>query len=237
MKLVRDQTGRFAKRPHYLPTELDEECERLIAGFLTQRYGQVAYPINTDDLTVLLESLVESLDLYADLSAEEGEVEGVTDFVPGGRPRVRVSKRLTDDPRMANRLRTTLTHELGHVRFHAFLFDVEQTGNLFGVNTSAISNKCNRATMLQAAQTDWIEWQAGYCCGALLMPSSALRVTIRDFMTEQNVAVAKFALHSTEGQALLDAVARSYQVSRDAARVRLLQRGTLAEAAMGAGLL
>jgi hypothetical protein len=29
--------------------------------------------------------------------------------------------------------------------------------------------------IFDAAQTDWIEWQAGYVCGALLMPASKVR--------------------------------------------------------------
>ena len=131
MKWVKDRTGRFARRPHYLPAELDVECEQLMSSFLKSRYGSVAYPITTDDLTVLIESLTDSLDLYADLTGEEGEVEGVTDFIPRRRPKVRISKRLTEDQRMSNRLRTTLTHELGHVHFHSFLFDGEQSGDLF----------------------------------------------------------------------------------------------------------
>lgn len=117
MKWVNDKTGRFPRRPHYLPEELDTACEMLIADFLRQRHGKIEFPISTDDLTVLIESMVDDLDLYADLSQEEGEVEGVTDFFPGNRPKVRIAKRLSSDQRMINRFRTTLTHELGHVKF------------------------------------------------------------------------------------------------------------------------
>jgi hypothetical protein len=34
---------------------------------------------------------------------------------------------------------------------------------------------CYRDNILDAAQTDWMEWQAGYVCGALLMPASKVR--------------------------------------------------------------
>jgi hypothetical protein len=182
MKWVKDRTGRFTKRPHYLPAELDEECEQLVTTFLKSRHSPVTYPIATDDLTVLMESLTDSLDLYADLSGEEGEVEGVTDFIPHQRPKVRISKKLTEDMRMTNRLRTTLTHELGHVHFHSSLFNGERSGDLFSVEPEPRSNKCTRAVILQTVQTDWIEWQAGYACGAFLMPATALAATIRDFL-------------------------------------------------------
>ncbi len=62
---VSDSTGRFAKRPHYSPEQLDSECERVISEFLQGRYGRVAFPIGTDDLTVLLERDVEDLDSSA----------------------------------------------------------------------------------------------------------------------------------------------------------------------------
>jgi hypothetical protein len=39
MKWVTDKTGRFAKRPRYLPEELDGECERIILEFLKERHG------------------------------------------------------------------------------------------------------------------------------------------------------------------------------------------------------
>ncbi len=227
MKWVQDRTGRFARRPHYLPAELDDECEQLVVEYLKSRHGSVKYPVTTDDLTVL----------YADLSEEEGEVEGVTDFIPSQRPKVRISRRLTEDIRMTNRLRTTLTHELGHVHFHSFLFDAERSGDLFSTHVAPQSNKCTRATILQAVQTDWIEWQAGHACGAFLMPATALAATIREFLHLRQLNVARFGLNSAEGQALIQMVCSAYEVSRDAARVRLQQRGNLVASDLGVGLV
>ena len=114
MKWVKDKSGRFSQRPHYLLEELDEEFENLIAKFLAERQGHVIYPVATDDLAVLIETLVDDLDLYADLSGEAGEVEGITDFFIERRPTVRISNRLAE-PRMSNRLRTTLTLSLIHI--------------------------------------------------------------------------------------------------------------------------
>lgn len=237
MRWVKDQTGRFSKRPHYAPDELDHECERLISSFLKDRHGSVAYPVSTDDLTILVESLADDLDLYADLSGDDGEVEGVTDFVPGRRPKVRISKRLSENANMANRLRTTLTHELGHVHLHSPLFDVEQTGDLFVTSPVPESRKCQRATIVQASRTDWMEWQAGYACGAFLMPVTALRAAIRDFMLAQRVAIGRFGSISTKGHALITEVGRTFHVSRDAARVRLLVQGALVNSDLGSGLI
>ena len=156
MKWVKDKSGRFSQRPHYLPEELDEECENLIAKFLAERHGRVIYPVATDDLAVLMETLVDDLDLFADLSAETGEVEGVTDFFVERRPTVRISNRLSE-PRMSNRLRTTLTHELGHVKFHSFMFASTQSRSRFS-SQARLSYPTNaRETVFSALEnpTGW----------------------------------------------------------------------------------
>lgn len=236
MRWVKDRTGRFAHRPHYLPEELDSECEKLINDFLHERHGKVVYPISTEDLTVLIEKLTDDLDLYADLSNEGTDVEGVTDFFPGRLPKVRISGHLTLGSRTGNRLRTTLTHELGHVKFHAFMFDKQAEGALFGPPAAPASNKCKRENILRAPKVDWMEWQAGFACGALLMPAAALRTTIRQFLTGRRISVPRLQARSEEGLSLIAKVSGAYEVSGDAARVRLLQRGTLTEAPLAATL-
>src|ERR687895_1223364 len=118
MRWERDATGRFPRGPHYEPHELDAACDDLLK---TQQL-----PLSTDALTVLIEQRATDLDLYADLSAEGADVEAVTDFVPGQRPRVRISERLSTDARRGHRLRTTLAHELAHVVFHDFIWWFDQ---------------------------------------------------------------------------------------------------------------
>lgn len=218
MRWVPDRTGRFHRRPHYDPAELDFECEVQVTDFLKVRNGSLRYPITTDELTVLVEMQVSDLDLYADLTGDGEDIEGVTDFFPGKKPRVRISKRLSTDPRLENRLRTTLTHELTHVRFHTFMFDLERANSLFASPEIEI-NRCNRDSIIGASQTDWMEWQAGYGCGAYLMPASEL-VRVVDRTVSQSGCVQ---LASAEGANLIETVATQFCVSRDAARVRLLQ--------------
>ena len=236
MKWVKDKTGRFPRRPHYLPGELDSECETVISDFLHRRHGRLSYPVSTDDLTVLIETLVDDLDLYSDLSAEPADVEGVTDFFPGRRPKIRISKRLTTDARMTNRLRTTLTHELGHVKFHTFMFDGPTSGFLFGSSSCQLSNKCNRDDMRETRQSNWIEWQAGFACGAFLMPHRDLAQTVRHFVEDLGTPLGKFELTSANAQSLITVVTEQFEVSRDAARVRLLQKGILVDSVVPAAL-
>lgn len=228
MKWVTDRTGRFAKRPHYLPEELDSECERIILTFLSKRYGKVEFPMTTDDLTVFIEEQAD-LDSYADLSEEGDGVEGVTEFVPGKRPVVKIAESL-NVAYMENRLRTTLTHEYGHVHFHRFMFEDGQraTGSLFA-QPQTLGNKCHRDSILGAPERDWMEWQAAYACGAILMPLSVLLDEVQRFRAENNLPYSTLSLQSGAGQNLITAIVARFQTSRDAARVRMLKKGILVD--------
>jgi len=231
MKWVPDKTGRFVKRPHYLPEELDEECERVIVEFLKQKYGKVEFPVKTDDLTVLIEQKAD-LDSYADLSEEEGDVDGVTEFTRGQRPVVRIADRLSAT-NMENRLRTTLTHEWGHVHLHQFMFEIEtRSASLFKTQAQPLSNKCKRDNIIGASETNWMEWQAGYVCGAILMPAGPLIETVQAFRKQNGMMLTNFALSSDAGQRLIDIVAARFQTSKDAARVRLLKKQLLADSGL-----
>jgi hypothetical protein len=231
MKWIPDNTGRFAQRPHYGSEELDAECEQVISTFLRKRHGRVAYPVTTDDLTVFIEEKAD-LDSFADLSSEGSEVDGVTEFRPGRRPLVRIAASLGDESYRENRLRTTLTHEYGHVHFHQFLFDdTRSSQQLFPEIAKTHINRCHRDKITAAPQTDWLEWQAGYACGALLMPVAALNDVVRDHCNAHNIAWRSVGATSEEGYALIGAIARHFQTSKDAARVRLIKRGVIIDGA------
>jgi hypothetical protein len=227
VKFVRDTTGRFSQRPHYEPQELDRECEAIITKFLKDKYGKVEFPISTDDLTVLIERDTSDFDPYADLSAYGSEVEGVTEFQPKGKPAVKIAAALANDSRRKNRLRTTLTHEYGHVHFHAYLWQIEPpTADLLQQRPNANKQICKRDGILNAAPADWMEWQAGYISGALLMPASFLRKSVAAYLDAHGL----FGVVGTggpHGQALIERAQQEFQVSADAARVRLLKLNIL----------
>lgn len=222
VRMVPDRTGRFPERPHYEPQELDQECERIITQFLRDHYGKAEFPVTTDDLTKLIERDADDLDPYADLSVLGPEVEGVTEFRPGRKPTVRISAELSNDPRRENRLRTTLTHEYGHVHFHAYLWAMQPGGSpdLLNPKASTEPSHCKRDTMLNAPQTDWMEWQAGYVCCALLMPLSPLRRIVGAYQ-EAHGLFGPASPDSPHAQALIGQLVEAFQVSEDAARVRL----------------
>lgn len=221
MKWVRDNTGRFPQRPYYDAFELDSECENLISSFLIEKYGKVEYPVSTNDLTILIEQKTSELDLYADLSNEGNNVEGMTVFSHKTLPRVFISKFLTTSSNLTNRFRTTLTHEFGHVVFHNFIWSFEQP-SLFKSDTGDLTIRCNRDTIINARDVDWLEWQAGYVSGAFLMPLSSVKEIVHRIKIETN-SFGKVSISSDIGQRMIKQVQSVFQVSEDAARVRLLK--------------
>jgi hypothetical protein len=165
VKYVRDTTRRFLLRPHYDPAELDEWAERLIVEFMDEKCGGFTIPIPTDVLTKLIERDAADLDSSIDLQTEGSSDLGVTDFFPGEKPRVCIDASLWKHQWLETRLRATLAHEYGHVTIHAPLHDREQARN---VNPPP-------------KKKDWMEWQAWYFAGALLMPVSSVARFAEDF--------------------------------------------------------
>lgn len=236
VKYVPDKTGRFSQRPHYKPEDLDWECEMIINSFLKDSYGVAQFPVSTSDLTRLVERDADDLDLYADLSGYGPDVEGLTEFFPGRKPSVKISSELAEDERRENRLRTTLTHEYGHVHFHAYLWELEPPRRgLFKDKPNGNRQICKRDNILDAAQSDWMEWQAGYVCGALLMPLTPVRRLVGAYQ-ESHGLYGVIGLNDSHGQNLIEAVQSGFQVSADAARVRLTKLGILGESGAGASL-
>lgn len=236
MKYIRDSTGRLCMRPHFEPIELDRECEQLVCTFLRAKYGEIKFPIPTDALDVLIEQDAQDLDKYADLSAEGDDVEGVTEFVPGQKPRVKISARLSENPKLENRLRTTLAHEWGHVKFHAPLWLADTaTPDLFGRRPEATSIKCKRDNIFGASEYDWMEWQAGYVCGAVLMPHTRVKAIAKEYFESirQN---GPLDVKSQAAVDLSERVVKAFQVSADAARVRMIKLKILSELGGGLGL-
>lgn len=223
-------------RPHFEPIELDRECEQIICVFLKQKYGEVRFPVPTDALELLIEQDAQDLDRYADLSSEGDDVEGLTEFIPDQKPRVKISVRLSENPKLENRLRTTLTHEYGHVKFHAPLWLTDtMTPDMFGKRPERTSIKCKRDNIIGASEYDWMEWQAGYVCGAILMPHTRVKAMAKGYF-ESIGQHGPFASNSPAATALITRLVDAFQVSVDAARVRMLKLKILSEAGRGLGL-
>jgi hypothetical protein len=242
MKWVADQNGRFRLRPYYDREELDFECERIVSRFLERKYGVCCFPISTDDLTVMIEEDTSDLDLFADLSGLGEDIEGLTDFFPDRKPAVKISADLSVDDRKEHRLRTTLAHEYGHVKFHTFLWELNRWENpestvictgkynrlyrKFNHPLPEVNPICKSSRIINAPFEDWMEWQASYACGAFLMPLTPLKKLAEDYL-KKHADRYWLQLDTDESIELTDLVAESFDVSIAAARVRLQKLGFL----------
>lgn len=203
---------------------MEGECESCAADLLLSLHGEIAYPLSTDDLTILIERFAE-LNLYADLSEYGDDVQGLTKFEPGKKPIVAIDKRLAEDDRRVNRLRTTLAHEFGHVRFHNILFQRDAGGlPLFG-SMAVFEQTCKPLGLTNAPKSDWMEWQAGYVCTALLAPA---RWVARLF-EELGLGPVALELASPQAALAIERMAATFGISKEAARVRLSVLGRLAD--------
>jgi len=231
VRYVHDVTGRFKFRPYYEADEIDTECERLITAFMRERCGSLVLPVPTDMLRKLIERDASDLDPYADLSDEEAFIDGVTDFFmdPDRKPAVRIAKGLSEDSRRETRLRTTLTHEYFHVKFHGPLYELEaRTPKLFPEMKRMMPVKCHRDSIASAASADWMEWQAGYGCGALLMLASHVRQLVGEYVRRHGLLLRP-RVNSAHAAELQRQVAEEFFVSPEAARVRLLKLNCLTD--------
>lgn len=229
MRLVPDRTARFTERPYFEDGELDTECDDIVTQFLTKKYGEVKLPLSTEDLKCLIEKEAD-LDTYATLG--EGE-EGKTDFRKK-KPDISISESLSNEPQYENRLRTTLAHEYGHAHFHGPFYEKKKAMSKAQATFDFFEDEPDlvlvsyRADTPKRQDTDWLEWQAGYISGALLMPISDLKPRAIRFLEQQKLSGAAVLGHPVT-QVLIEKVAKWYQVSADAARVRLQQLNLIKE--------
>jgi hypothetical protein len=236
MKWVWDITHRFRMRPHFSTEELNAQCEALLTDFLQKQHGKVELPVRTADLLALLERETCRLDLASDFALENAQVEGLTEFRRGRKPIVRIAARLSATPLLEHRLRATLAHAYGHVRFHDFLFQTADASSLslFQDFPSALpqAHRCRRDSILPLDDRDWMEWQAGFVCGAILMPLAPLILHVRNFRHARDLDHAALSDHSLDGVALIREIADRFQTSWESARIRLLHERILSSANM-----
>ena len=181
--------------------------------------------MSTEDLTVLIKSETSDLDQYADLTSEGDDVEGVTFFFSDRKPIVKIAEELASTNYREHRLRTTLAHEIAHVKLHGGLWQFNQLG-LLPPEDETLAPRCKRGGILRGAQSDWMEWQAGYVSGALLMPVASLK----ELGHAKSMGWGTYGSvyrESSKGDELMRLTAGRFDVSRDAAPVRLEQLGLL----------
>ena len=188
------------------------------------------------DLSVDIEEFVERyLGLPFDLSAElDVDVLGMTEFAPGQKPRISVSRDLTgsaldgEDPApwLVGRWRATVAHEACHALLHRVLFEVDESQHCLFQNSrsdeSDLLMRClKRDIGLGRPVSDWKEVQANMGMGALLMPKPVFLAAFDQERERLKATEGPVAEGSSKHEWLVRRLAERFTVSKQAARIRL----------------
>lgn len=178
------------------------------------------------------------LDQHADLAAD---VLGLTEFFPGKTPRVAINKDLTGSAidedgsplGLRGRWRATLAHEASHVVIHRPLFELPpEQPRLFGEHAEPAQEtqrlmRCQKRNVLYRGTTsDWREVQANQGMAALLMPRSIFLEVSRALLPGGRPP----SLGTQEARQLIGELASRFEVSRQAAEIRLATLGVVGAA-------
>ena len=207
------------RRPHYLQREIEGRCEQRLGDVFGVIKKTLPSPLTTDDLLVIADQISLDLDVLADLSRIGPDVEGATYFNPPQKPKIKISLKL-DAPSYQRRRRMTLAHEIGHVFLHEELFKREETLDLFADLTERGNVYCKQDGLLPGS--DWMEWQASYAAGAILVPGAALSECIAE-CRGRNIGFPVY-VGDLEARRLVETVSEHFDVSSDAAEIRLIQQ-------------
>jgi hypothetical protein len=224
------------KRLWFEPSEIEEIMEHELA-----KARLVPTP---PDCTVDIESLLERhlkvrFDQYAPLPPE---ILGSTQFCAGQKPWVRINQDLTqtaldDEDRpdwILGRWRATIAHEASHVILHARLFATDPNqGTLFATDDDETGgqnlHRClKRDVLFRGQPSDWREVQANMGMAALLMPRKVFSAACTQVMEETRWK-GDVQTGSTEHRTLARTLADRFQVSRQAAGIRLETLGQLTQ--------
>lgn len=217
MRTIRDGTGRA--RVWYDA----EEIERITANALQAAALWPDPDIRHIDIERLLEvHLGATVDYAGDL---DSATLGYTVFETP--PHVVVSRILTDLAHgpsatlgLRGRWRATLAHEAAHILLHARLYAQGETS---GKQTAV---RCLRSEIEAGGDArDWREVQANMGMAALLMPRQPFLAEARRILSSRDPVFPPLDADLPVANALTDELAKTFETSHQAARLRLTAFG------------
>jgi hypothetical protein len=232
--LYRRQDGseRLWLAPADIETMMEEELHRLRA-FPTEAKPAV-------DIERFVQGLGARMDQHAEL---DDAVLGLTEFYEDGPPRILINRDLTgaidDDetpPGIRGRWRATVAHECSHVVMHRVLFELNRgQAGLFRVEEQAEPRRlmrCMKKDVLfrSGAARDWREVQANMGMAALLMPSSLFRKMACQLIELRRLSAEDLRAGSAAAATLTAEMSTLFDVSKQAAGIRLDTLGLVASA-------
>ena len=230
MRRYRSSNGE--ERFWFEPSEIDDILERELikAGLYPSPEHSIV------DIERFLEVHLHAvLDQHANL---EKEVLGVTTFLIGQQPKVEINHDLTDaidngeeNVSTLGRWRATLAHESAHIVLHRPLFQISEMQGDFFSEVSSLSSKevmikCFKKNVgFSRRQVDWREYQANQGMAAILMPQGLVKELAKNKLGMNHDKFLED--HSREAISLLESISDLFQVSRQAAEIRLKDVGII----------
>lgn len=215
-----DGTRRFARRPVFGTDDIETAAANLSTDYYATRGQEPQTAWSDDDLERLVDAITSEYDSACDLSFIDFDVEGATQFSFINDPVVMIERRLATE-QFRRRRRMTIAHEIGHVVVHRMLFQpsAAEMMELFTDLEGAAPVYCFREGI--ARGDDWMEWQASYFAAALLMPRGDVLSSLGDHFS--NREVLSFPPSSRQAKTAIEIISTAYDVSADAAKVRLIE--------------
>jgi hypothetical protein len=194
----------------------------------------------TVDVERFIQCLGVRMDQYADLDAS---VLGLTEFFSDQPPRILINRDLTGaidndetPPGIRGRWRATMAHEASHVVMHRILFEQKQNQQALFQTQGDIPAKqlmrCLKRSVLfrGGGSGDWREVQANMGMAELLMPQSIFRQIARNLIQQHSFAPDVLSIGSNAAGVLTGELAALFDVSKQAAGIRLESLGLLSAA-------
>jgi hypothetical protein len=191
------------------------------------------------DIERFITELGVRLDQHADL---DSTVLGMTEFYIGRPPKIFINRNLTGaamdedetPPGIRGRWRATLAHEGVHVLVHRVLFEInrEQKTLFHGEDQPGPQRlmRCLKKNVLfrgGSPNADWREVQANMGMAAILMPQSVFRRLAAKVAEQHSLAAEALCFGSAVAAMLTAELARVFEVSKQAAGIRLQTLGIL----------
>lgn len=131
--------------------------------------------------------------------------------------RVEAKTIILNDTLPETQLRFTAGHETIHFLLHPYYYESKPTA-------IAANYNCGNAISF-SPESFWLEWQANYGSGSLLMPRNPLKIIANDFVEKGEILNE----HHQKFWPLIKEVSKVFNVSKFAAGVRLRQNGYITD--------
>lgn len=201
----------------YYPEAAGKEACRIYAQELARRMG----------LQVIERHMSEDCSVFGQIFFADSEVEFLDDEGHKYKEKIKAGTVVYDSRthymRSYGNNAFTVIHECVHWYLHRHAYELE---HIFNGNVARI--QCETTGIIREggfrSSTDWMEWQANGIAACILMPEKQFRIA--EHRAQDLFIIEKKDIHLVDVMPqIIDALAETYGVSKQAVRIRLIDLG------------